>query len=564
MSAGIYTAARYMPFGDNGLLIELGNVISLEVNRRVIALSEAIIGAKIEGVEELVPTYRSLLVRYNALKTSYEQLVFRIKDVEKTMEKRSMEKVGKKIIISVVYGGEYGPDLTDVARFHGLTEEQVVKIHSGREYRVYMIGFVAGFPYLGEVADEIATPRLETPRLKVPAGSVGIAEKQTGIYPCEAPGGWRIIGRTPSRLFNPLQQPPVLLQLGDIVKFKPISEKEFRITEKTSIKQPADRFPKNKKGIKVFQVLKPGFFTTVQDRGRYGYLRYGVPISGAMDTFSLVAANLLVANNPDDACLEITLIGPELQALTKTQIAITGGAAFPKINSEHVPMWQTLEVQEGDVVSFGKMESGCRAYLSIRGGIDSPPVLGSRSTYVRGGFGGINGRQLKTGDIIEGFDASLLKVEYSMPEELVPQFTGQFKARAILGPQAGMFTEEGITTFLSSQYKVTLEADRMGYRLEGPMIEHKAKADIISDALLPGAVQIPRNGKPIMIMQDAQTAGGYPKIAVIITPDVSTLGQAKPNDIIEFSKITIQQAHEKISEYYKFLNILSEMLTKKS
>ena len=564
MNAGIYTAARYMPFGDNGLLIEFGDVISLEVNRRVIALSEAIIGAKIQGVEELVPTYRSLLVRYNASKISYEQLVFRIKDIEKTMEERSMEKVGRKIIIPVVYGGEYGPDLTDVARFHGLTEEQVVKIHSGREYRVYMVGFVAGFPYLGEVADEIATPRFETPRLKVPAGSVGIAEKQTGIYPCEAPGGWRIIGRTPSRLFNPLQQPPVLLQLGDIVKFKPISEKEFRITEKTSQKQPADRFPKNKKGIKVFQVLKPGFFTTVQDLGRYGYLRYGVPISGAMDTFSLVAANLLVANNPDDACLEITLIGPELQALTKTQIAITGGAASPKINGQHVPMWQTLEVQEGAVVSFGKVESGCRAYLSIRGGVDTPPVLGSRSTYVRGGFGGINGRQLKTEDIIGGFDVSLLKVGYSMPEELVPQFTGQFKARVILGPQAGMFTERGITTFLSSQYKVTLEADRMGYRLEGPIIEHKAKADIISDALLPGAVQIPKNGKPIMIMRDAQTAGGYPKIAVIITPDVSTLGQAKTNDIIEFSKITIQQAHEKISEYYKFLNILSEMLTKKS
>jgi len=564
MNAGIYTAARYMPFGDNGLLIEFGDVISLEVNRRVIALSEAIIGAKIQGVEELVPTYRSLLVRYNASKISYEQLVFRIKDIEKTMEERSMEKVGRKIIIPVVYGGEYGPDLTDVARFHGLTEEQVVKIHSGREYRVYMVGFVAGFPYLGEVADEIATPRLETPRLKVPAGSVGIAEKQTGIYPCEAPGGWRIIGRTPLRLFNPLQQPPVVLQLGDIVKFKPISEKEFRITEKTSQKQPADRFPKNKKGIKVFQVLKPGFFTTVQDLGRYGYLRYGVPISGAMDTFSLVAANLIVANNPDDACLEITLIGPELQALTKTQIAITGGAASPKINGQHVPMRQTLEVQEGAVVSFGKVESGCRAYLSIRGEVDTPPVLGSRSTYVRGGFGGINGRQLKTEDIIGGFDVSLLKVGYSMPEELVPQFTGQFKARVILGPQADMFTERGITTFLSSQYKVTLEADRMGYRLEGPIIEHKAKADIISDALLPGAVQIPKNGKPIMIMQDAQTAGGYPKIAVIITPDVSTLGQAKTNDIIEFSKITIQQAHEKTSEYYKFLNILSEMLTKKS
>jgi antagonist of KipI len=315
--------------------------------------------------------------------------------------------------------------------------------------------------------------------------------------------------------------------------------------------------------MKVFHVLKPGLFTTVQDLGRYGYLKYGIPISGAMDTFSLIAANVLVANNSNDACLEITLLGPELQALTRTQIAITGGAISPKINDQNVSTWQTLEVQKDDVISFGKVKSGCRVYLSIRGGIDTPLVLGSRATYVRGGFGGINGRQLKTGDIIEGFDTSPLKVEYVMPEDLVPQFTGQFKAHVILGPQADMFTEKGINTFLSSQYMVTLDADRMGYRLEGSIIEHKAKADIISDALLPGAIQVPKNGKPIIIMRDAQTTGGYPKIAVAITPDVSLLGQVKPNDIIEFSKITMSQAREKLLEYYKLLNNLNKMLLKK-
>jgi len=312
-----------------------------------------------------------------------------------------------------------------------------------------------------------------------------------------------------------------------------------------------------------FHVLKPGLFTTVQDLGRNGYLKYGVPISGAMDVFSLVTANLLVKNNPSDACLEITIIGPELQALTRTQIAITGGVVSPKINGQSVSMWQTLEAQEGSVVSFGKMESGCRAYLSIRGGINAPLVLGSRSTYVRGGFGGINGRRLKTGDLIEGFEAPLLKVKYSMPEELVPRFTSQFNMRVVLGPQAEMFTEKGKDTFLSSQYRVTSEADRMGYRLEGPIIEHKAKADIVSDALLPGAVQVPKSGKPIIIMRDAQTTGGYPKIAVAITSDVSSLGQAKPNDTIEFSEVKVQEAHEKICEYYKLLNNLSGMLIRK-
>jgi inhibitor of KinA len=152
------------------------------------------------------------------------------------MTESTAEVVGRKVRVPVVYGGEYGPDLNHVARFHKLTEEQVVRLHSESEYRVYMIGFVAGFPYLGAVPDEIATPRLETPRLKVPAGSVGIAEKQTGIYPCEAPGGWQIIGRTPLELFDSLRQPPALVEPGDIVKFGPISEEEFKTIRESVLK----------------------------------------------------------------------------------------------------------------------------------------------------------------------------------------------------------------------------------------------------------------------------------------------------------------------------------------
>jgi KipI family sensor histidine kinase inhibitor len=236
MKNEVYASARYLPFGDQALLIEFGNIISLKVNGKVITLNEAILKAEIQGVEELVPTYRSLLVRYDPSKTTYEQLVFHIKDIEKTLRESTIEVESGEITIPVVYGGEYGPDLTYVAQFHGLSEEQVTKLHYERKYRVYMIGFVAGFPYLGEVPDEIATPRLETPRLKVSAGSVGIAGKQTGIYPCEAPGGWRIIGRTPLKLFNPLQQPPALLKPGDNVKFKPISEKEFKTIERNVLK----------------------------------------------------------------------------------------------------------------------------------------------------------------------------------------------------------------------------------------------------------------------------------------------------------------------------------------
>jgi biotin-dependent carboxylase-like uncharacterized protein len=312
--------------------------------------------------------------------------------------------------------------------------------------------------------------------------------------------------------------------------------------------------------VRLFLVLKPGLFTTVQDLGRFGYLKYGVPASGAMDQFSLVAANLLVGNQSSGACLETTLIGPELQVLSETQIAVTGAACSLRINGKTVPMWRTLRAKKGDVVSFGNVQNGCRTYLSARGGINVPLLLGSRSTYARGGFGGLDGRPLRNGDTIESLGASPLTVEYSMPEELVPQFADRVEARVVLGPQADMFTDAGVETFLSGLFKVTSEADRMGYRLDGPTIEHKGRADIVSDALLPGAVQVPKNGRPILVMREAQTTGGYPKIAVVISPDLSLLGQAKPGSSIKFSKVSLSEAQEESREFLKLLKRLSSML----
>jgi len=311
--------------------------------------------------------------------------------------------------------------------------------------------------------------------------------------------------------------------------------------------------------MKLFRVINPGFFTTVQDLGRQGFLKYGVPVSGAMDDFSLLLANMLVTNKPNDACLEIPLIGPELEALKDTQIAITGGNISPQINGQDIEMWQTLKIKEGDVVSFGKTRNGCRAYLSIRGGINVPPVLGSRSTYIRCEMGGIKGRQLKTGDFIEGFNsAKVLDVKLSLPEDYIPTFSNEAHVRVVLGPQLDSFTEKGVETFLSNPYTISLEADRMGYRLDGSVIEHKAQIETISDAILPGTVQVPPNGKPIITMKDAQTTGGYPKIATLITSDLYILGQAKPKDTVYFHEIALPEARRKLIEYKRRLRMIEK------
>jgi len=309
--------------------------------------------------------------------------------------------------------------------------------------------------------------------------------------------------------------------------------------------------------VKVFRVIKPGLFTTVQDLGRCGLQRYGVPVSGAMDTFSMIAANLLVLNQSGDACLEITLLGPELEVLNDTQIAITGADLSPTLNGQSVPMWRTLNVSKGDIISFGETRAGCRAYLAVAGGINVPVVLGSRSTFVRGGFGGFEGRPLKTWDVIEASEPpSPFKAKLSMPEDLIPHYENKLTVNVVLGPQADVFTDKGIETFLSSTYTVTTEADRMGYRLEGPVIEHKVSPSIISDAIPSGAVQVPEDGLPIIMMVDAQTTGGYAKIAVVTTPDLSRLAQVKPNDTVRFSGISMSQARLRLLEYQRALSLM--------
>jgi inhibitor of KinA len=223
----MYSSPKYFQMGDRALLVKFGDAIDLGINRKVHALCKAVEEAKIGGIEECVPAYASLLVYYDPLKMSYERLVFQLKDLEPKLDEFSARMETRKIVIPTVYGGEFGPDLSNVAKYHKLTEEEVIRIHSEQEYVVYMIGFVAGFPYMGKVQDTIATPRLKAPRIKVPAGSVGIAGNQTGIYPCESPGGWQIIGRTSLTLFNPYAQQPASFQPGDLCKFKSITTEEF-------------------------------------------------------------------------------------------------------------------------------------------------------------------------------------------------------------------------------------------------------------------------------------------------------------------------------------------------
>jgi biotin-dependent carboxylase-like uncharacterized protein len=303
--------------------------------------------------------------------------------------------------------------------------------------------------------------------------------------------------------------------------------------------------------VEAFEVLEPGILTMVQDLGRYGFSQFGVPPSGALDTFSFRVGNLLVGNQEEEACLETTVMGPKLKALQEVVIAITGGDLFPTLNGESLEMWRTHLLVEGDVITFKRIRSGCRAYLALSGGLIVPKIMGSRSTYLSGRFGGLQGRALKRGDILYMLDRlpSLKKLGLRFPGDWIPSFEKEVMLRVIPGPQDHHFTEKGFQTFSSSAYQVTPQCDRMGVRLEGPKIERRPDVEesIISEGLISGAIQVPGDGKPIIILTELVT-GGYTKIATVISTDLTKVAQIKPGNQVQFEPISIEKAHHLLKE----------------
>lgn len=312
--------------------------------------------------------------------------------------------------------------------------------------------------------------------------------------------------------------------------------------------------------MEVFEVVQPGLLTTVQDKGRHGYQQYGVPVSGAMDSYALMVANLLVGNGEGDACLEITVLGPRLRILGDTVVSITGADLSPVVNNNPLPMWEAVKVCSGDTISFGHPERGCRSYLAVAGGIDVPEVMGSRSTYVKSRLGGLEGRPLRSGDRLRAGETRGEISAKKLPPQYIPEYQAENELRVILGPQDDYFTEKGIQTFLHSEYMISIQADRMGCRLEGPPIEHKAGADIISDGVLPGAVQVPGDGLPIILLADRQTTGGYVKIAIVSTVDLPKLAQAEPGDRVRFLQVTEEEAYQLLREYDRTIDALKQYI----
>jgi allophanate hydrolase len=293
------------------------------------------------------------------------------------------------------------------------------------------------------------------------------------------------------------------------------------------------------------EVVAPGPYTTIQDEGRTGYQHVGVPRSGPLDRVSLRLANALVGNPSGAACLEMLLQGVTLKVLTASvRVALVGCSASLEVrstNPRRIPPGQSTTLGRDEVLRIGSLGDSVCAYLAFEGGFDVPHVLGSASTYVRGGIGGLQGRRVQARDVL---DLNRPRVDERPERALARPLDMRFDdpVRVVLGPQSDYFTDDAIQTFLASPYTVSPQADRMGYRLTGARLAHKAGYDIVSDAIVTGAVQVPGSGQPIVLMVDNQTTGGYPKIATVISADVPAVARRKPGRAIRFVEVDVEEA----------------------
>lgn len=322
----------------------------------------------------------------------------------------------------------------------------------------------------------------------------------------------------------------------------------------------------------MINVLKPGLQTTVQDDGRVGYYETGMPPSGAVDQYSYAVANMLAGNKKGAAVLEITYMGPALEFQEDTVIAVTGGTIPPQINKEAVPMWETLEVKKGDILTFDFVKQGARAYLAVAGGIEVPVIMDSRSTYTLCGIGGFEGRALQEGDVLSigNMKDKEVKRGTRVTGEYIPAFSANHEIRVIIGLCSYRLTEESKQRFLNIEWTITPEANRVGYRLKGERLDFVPReqpfgagsnpSNVVDLGYPIGSIQVPDGIEPIALLNDAVTGGGYAPVATIISTDLNRIGQAKTNEKIKFTAVTLEEAMEIRQQNNRKLEEVKQMI----
>lgn len=507
--------------GDSAWLFEPGGDTPSARLARVPALSKVLRETQIPGVTDLVASFDTVAVHFDPADGG---------DVLERLLAMPPPAgggggfAGRSFDIPVDYSPAEGSDLESAASRLGMTPQEVAAIHAGAEYLVAAVGFSPGFPYLLGLDPRLHLARKSTPA-PVPAGAVAIAGGQAGIYPNASQGGWHVLGRTDSRLFDPSRTPPALLRPGDTVRFVPAS----------IIAAARPQLPDAEPSAAGIEVLDPGFCATIQDGGRSGHQDAGVSPGGAADWIAAAVANHLVGNPAEHAVIECAVSGPLLRFQKPATAAWCGwseGSGRPH------------SFKAGDTLDLRKRMNSLRGYVAVAGGFDVTLVLGSRSTDVRAGFGGHHGRSLRAGDVLATGVPDQPAPKRGRWQVAWPRPASILRLRFLPGMQASWFEDEATAVLRSTIYQVTAAGDRTGTRLQGPALRLATAREMVSQPVVRGSIQVPPDGTPIVLLSEAQTIGGYPQIGHVISADLPALARALPGTPVVFEEVTLDEARE--------------------
>ncbi len=507
------TLRHVRPFGDGAAVAEAGSAADAH------GLATAVWAADWAGVEDVVVGHRSVTVIADPAATDMAAMA---QDLARIRGVAPDPATTRHLDIPVALDG---PDLDDVAELAGLSREDVVDQLLGSELEVAFLGFLPGFAYLEGLPPALAAvPRRSSPRSAVAGGSVGIGGGFAGIYPQASPGGWQLVGRTGFELFDPEKTPFAVLRPGDRIR--------LRVVPDPGVVQRRARAPLRSATARTAVVTAPGLLSLVQDLGRLGVARLGVPRAGGADPFALRAANRLVGNEDGAAAIEITALGPRLRFGQAAHLAVVGRAEA-SIDGRPVEVDTVVPVTPGQELSVGRVLDDLRCYLAVDGGFDVPPVLGSRSSDVLTGLGP---GALQTGDVL-GIGPP------TRPRgRLVRAGRGQgpHVLRVLMGPDD--FGAGAADRLAAATWEVAAASDRMGVRLVGDEPLATPGSGIASRGTVTGAVQVPPEGRPVALLCDHATVGGYPVLCTVVRADLGVLGQCRPGDTVRFEPVDLAEA----------------------
>lgn len=518
---------RFLSAGSGSLLVELGDL------ETTITLLDSLRDERPDGITELIPGARTLLVRFDKYVIDRLALIEFIACVDLTTKSR---RNGETFDIPVTYDGE---DLNDIAELLGWTVEELICRHTAATYTVAFTGFAPGFAYMTSNDPGFDVPRRKNPRVRIPAGSVALGGKFGGIYPTDTPGGWQLLGRTPLKMWDPNRSRAALLRPGDRVRFCDLAKgSSVLLSAKESVSNKGVPPPLKAEGILVTRADRPALF---QDHGRRGQAAQGVSESGALDHQSLIEANLCVGNPSGSAVIEIAYGGFAIKADRPITLAVTGAPTPMTIhaadgNRIRAPNHKPFALDAGDELTLEYPPEGTRSYLAVRGGFAVTTVLGSAASDT---LAKVGPSPIAVGDVLSLGSETVSAVDpYRPMAKNHPKAEDTISLDVILGPRTDWFTEKGLATLLRQEWQVTPESSRVGMRLAADEPLERADAtELPSEGTPLGSIQVPHNGRPVLFLADHPLTGGYPVIGVVAAHHLDLAGQVPIGAKIRFNPI---------------------------